>query len=128
MAQAILADTFPPEKRGLAFALYGVLYADAGCIAETMRVDYSPRTLGIRTNVLAMLLILVLAGGYIVVDRRRWQLRTAGLHNAGQPVRMRALQPRSSKATAGTIGLEVGLPPGLPPGPEPPDPAPRDLA
>src|SRR5580693_1938617 len=23
MAQAILADTFPPEKRGLAFALYG---------------------------------------------------------------------------------------------------------
>jgi MFS transporter, DHA2 family, multidrug resistance protein len=24
MAQAILADTFPPEKRGLAFALYGV--------------------------------------------------------------------------------------------------------
>src|SRR5579864_9150504 len=24
MAQAILADTFPPEKRGLAFALYGI--------------------------------------------------------------------------------------------------------
>src|SRR6202166_4787570 len=24
MAQAILADTFPPEKRGLAFSLYGV--------------------------------------------------------------------------------------------------------
>src|SRR5271156_1521695 len=24
MAQAILADTFPPEKRGLAFAIYGV--------------------------------------------------------------------------------------------------------
>src|ERR1700756_4336575 len=24
LAQAILADTFPPEKRGLAFALYGV--------------------------------------------------------------------------------------------------------
>ena len=27
-----------------AFALYGALYAAAGCIAETMRVDYSPRT------------------------------------------------------------------------------------
>src|ERR1700685_2045843 len=24
MAQAILADTFPPQKRGLAFALYGI--------------------------------------------------------------------------------------------------------
>src|SRR5262249_13800565 len=24
MAQAILADTFPPEKRGLAFAVYGI--------------------------------------------------------------------------------------------------------
>src|SRR5258708_20220249 len=24
MAQAILADTFPPEKRGLAFPLYGI--------------------------------------------------------------------------------------------------------
>jgi DHA2 family multidrug resistance protein len=24
MAQAILADTFPPEKRGIAFALYGI--------------------------------------------------------------------------------------------------------
>jgi len=24
MAQAILNDTFPPEKRGLAFALYGI--------------------------------------------------------------------------------------------------------
>ena len=24
MAQAILADTFPPERRGLAFGLYGI--------------------------------------------------------------------------------------------------------
>ena len=28
MAQAILADTFPPQKRGLAFALYGITAGD----------------------------------------------------------------------------------------------------
>jgi DHA2 family multidrug resistance protein len=36
MAQAILADTFPPEKRGLAFALYGITAVSAPTIGPTL--------------------------------------------------------------------------------------------
>jgi len=36
IAQAILADTFPPEKRGLAFALYGVTAIVAPTIGPTL--------------------------------------------------------------------------------------------
>ena len=36
LAQAILADTFPPEKRGLAFALYGVTAVVAPTIGPTL--------------------------------------------------------------------------------------------
>ena len=36
MAQAILADTFPPEKRGAAFALYGITAIMAPAIGPTL--------------------------------------------------------------------------------------------
>lgn len=36
LAQAILADTFPPEKRGVAFALYGVTAVVAPTIGPTL--------------------------------------------------------------------------------------------
>src|SRR6202023_1921046 len=36
MAQAILGDTFPPEKRGLAFALYGITAISAPSIGPTL--------------------------------------------------------------------------------------------
>ena len=36
MAQAILGDTFPPEKRGLAFALYGITAICAPAIGPTL--------------------------------------------------------------------------------------------
>jgi DHA2 family multidrug resistance protein len=36
MAQAILADTFPPEERGLAFALYGITAIMAPTIGPTL--------------------------------------------------------------------------------------------
>jgi DHA2 family multidrug resistance protein len=36
MAQAILADTFPPEKRGLAFSVYGVTAVVAPAIGPTL--------------------------------------------------------------------------------------------
>src|SRR5579872_1468659 len=36
LAQAILADTFPPEKRGLAFALYGITTIMAPTIGPTL--------------------------------------------------------------------------------------------
>ena len=37
MAQAILADTFPPQKRGLAFALYGITAIMAPTIGTDTR-------------------------------------------------------------------------------------------
>ncbi len=36
MAQAILADTFPPEQRGVAFALYGITAVTAPTIGPTL--------------------------------------------------------------------------------------------
>jgi DHA2 family multidrug resistance protein len=36
MAQAILADTFPPEKRGLAFAVYGITAVIAPTVGPTL--------------------------------------------------------------------------------------------
>jgi MFS transporter, DHA2 family, multidrug resistance protein len=36
LAQAILADTFPPEQRGLAFALYGITAVTAPTIGPTL--------------------------------------------------------------------------------------------
>src|SRR5262245_35886413 len=36
MAQAILADTFPPQKRGVAFALYGITAVIAPTIGPTL--------------------------------------------------------------------------------------------
>jgi DHA2 family multidrug resistance protein len=36
MAQAILADTFPPEKRGLAFAVYGITAVLAPTVGPTL--------------------------------------------------------------------------------------------
>ncbi len=36
MAQAILADSFPPEKRGLAFALYGITAVVAPTVGPTL--------------------------------------------------------------------------------------------
>jgi DHA2 family multidrug resistance protein len=36
LAQAILADTFPPEKRGLAFAIYGITAVCAPAIGPTL--------------------------------------------------------------------------------------------
>ena len=36
MAQAILADTFPPEKRGMAFAMYGITAVFAPTVGPTL--------------------------------------------------------------------------------------------
>jgi len=40
--QAILADTFAPAKRGMAFAIYGMAVVLAGDRADAGRVDYGP--------------------------------------------------------------------------------------
>jgi hypothetical protein len=89
---------------GLAFALYAAMWAVAGAAIEMARIDYSARLYGLRSNVLAMLLILALAACYLALVARRRQLR-ASLQPQEPPARHRMLRPRSSQATAGRIGL-----------------------
>lgn len=64
MAQAILADVFPPEKRGLAFALYGVTAVIAPTIGPTLggwiTDNYSWRWIffiNVPVGILALLLV-----------------------------------------------------------------------
>jgi DHA2 family multidrug resistance protein len=64
MAQAILGDTFPPEKRGLAFALYGITAICAPAIGPTLggwiTDSYSWRWvfyINVPVGVLALLLV-----------------------------------------------------------------------
>lgn len=64
MAQAILADTFPPAKRGLAFALYGITIVCAPAVGPTlggwMTDNYSWRWIfyiNIPVGILAVLLV-----------------------------------------------------------------------
>jgi DHA2 family multidrug resistance protein len=64
MAQAILADTFPPQKRGLAFSLYGITAVIAPTIGPTLggwiTDDYSWRWifyLNLPIGVLAFFLV-----------------------------------------------------------------------
>ena len=89
---------------GLAFALYAAMWAAAGAAIELTRVDYSPRFYGLRSNVIAMVLILALAGCYLAVVAHQHRLR-ASLQVQEPPARHRMLRPRSSQATAGRIGL-----------------------
>jgi len=64
MAQAILADTFPPSKRGLAFALYGVTAIIAPTVGPTLggwiTFNYSWRWIffiNLPVGILALLLV-----------------------------------------------------------------------
>ena len=89
---------------GRAFAIYAALWAAAAAAVEIVRIDYSARVYGLRSNVIAMLLILVLAVGYVAVVDHRRRLR-ASLLRQEPPVRHRMLRPRSTRATAGQGGL-----------------------
>jgi DHA2 family multidrug resistance protein len=67
MTQAILADTFPPEKRGLAFALYGIVVVCGPAIGPTLggwiTDNYSWRWIfyiNVPVGILAVLLVLQL--------------------------------------------------------------------
>jgi MFS transporter, DHA2 family, multidrug resistance protein len=79
MAQAILADVFPPEKRGLAFALYGITAIMAPTIGPTLggwiTDSYSWRWIffiNLPVGILAILLVLHL------VEDPPYLRRTAG--------------------------------------------------
>ena len=79
MAQAILADIFPPEKRGLAFALYGITAVVAPTIGPTLggwiTDNYTWRWIffiNLPVGILALLLV------YRLVDDPPWAKRQAG--------------------------------------------------
>jgi len=79
MAQAILADTFPPEKRGLAFAVYGITAIFAPTIGPTLggwiTDNYSWRWIFfINLPVGIVTLILVLR----LIEDPPWVKRAAG--------------------------------------------------
>jgi hypothetical protein len=70
-------------------------------VIEALRVDYSPRMFGPRSNMLGMVVVLAGAITYLAVSRRRHRRRLMV-----QPAsRQRMLRPRSSRATSGSIGL-----------------------
>jgi len=79
MAQAILADTFPPEKRGLAFALYGVTVIVAPTIGPTLggwiTDNYTWRWIffiNLPVGILALLLV------YRLIEDPPWAKLVAG--------------------------------------------------
>jgi len=82
MAQAILADSFPPQKRGLAFALYGITAILAPTIGPTLggwiTFSYSWRWIffiNLPVGVLTLLLVLRLVEDPPYLTR----LRSAGV-------------------------------------------------
>jgi len=89
---------------GQAFALYAGLWAVGSATIESLRIDYSSRMFGLRTNMVAMAVVLILACSYLINLRRRRRLRIA-IQLAEPPVRQRALRPRSSRAASGNVGL-----------------------
>ncbi len=79
MAQAILADTFPPEKRGLAFALYGITVIVAPTIGPTLggwiTDNYSWRWIffiNLPVGILALFLV------YRMIEDPPWAKRKSG--------------------------------------------------
>ena len=78
MAQAILADVFPPEKRGLAFALYGITTIIAPTVGPTLggwiTDNYTWRWIffiNLPVGILALMLV------YRLVDDPPWAKRVA---------------------------------------------------
>src|SRR5256712_3220848 len=78
MAQAILADTFPPQKRGLAFALYGITAVIAPTVGPTLggwiTDNYTWRWIffiNLPVGILALLLV------YRLIEDPPWAKRVA---------------------------------------------------
>jgi DHA2 family multidrug resistance protein len=80
LAQAILADSFPPEKRGLAFALYAVTVIVAPTVGPTLggwiTDNYSWRWIffiNIPVGIISLLLV------YRLIEDPPWAKRKAGV-------------------------------------------------
>jgi prolipoprotein diacylglyceryl transferase len=85
-----------------AFALYAALWTAVGAVIQRLRIDYSPRMFGLRTNMLAMVVVFVAACAYLAATRRRRQ-RFAAVSRAPEATASRAPEP--SGPTAGSRGL-----------------------
>jgi MFS family permease len=64
--QAILADSFPPHKRGQAFAIYGVAVVVAPVVGPIATTQMLPQLLQTELNYTALLAGLVLSPGGVV--------------------------------------------------------------
>jgi prolipoprotein diacylglyceryl transferase len=91
----------------LAFALYAGLYATARLIVEAQRVDDTPRLLGLRTNEVAMLVIILAAWPYLVAGVRR-RHRRAVERAYVPPAPAKPMRPRSDSAVAASLGPAAG--------------------
>ncbi|HSR83603.1 MAG TPA: prolipoprotein diacylglyceryl transferase family protein [Streptosporangiaceae bacterium] len=89
---------------GQAFALYAALWAVGSAAIESLRIDYSARMFGLRTNMIAMAVVFILACSYLYALRQRRLVRVA-IQRAEPSTTQRALRPRSSRATSGNIGV-----------------------
>ncbi len=101
VAYAIRRYRLPGDR---AFALYAGLYATARLFVEAQRVGYTPRMFHLRTNEVAMLVILIPAWCYLVAVRRRGRPPFATLPRRAVPVPgpvpARPLRPRSRTASS----------------------------
>jgi prolipoprotein diacylglyceryltransferase len=100
---------------GRAFALYAALWTAVGAVIQRLRIDYSPRMFGLRTNMLAMVLVFAAACAYLVATRRHRQRFPAAVSRVPNATASRApetsgpaagwpvLRPRSSRATAAEL-------------------------
>jgi prolipoprotein diacylglyceryl transferase len=99
-----------------AFALYAALWTAVGAVIQGLRIDYSPRLLGLRTNMLAMLVVLVAACAYLVATRRHRLRFAAALPRttpaSGSAAGSRVLRPRSTRAAELAPGGIWGARPG----------------
>src|SRR5215472_2219746 len=89
---------------GQAFALYAASWAVGSAAIESLRIDYSSRMFGLRTNMIAMTIVFLLACSYLIALRRQRLYRLA-IQRTEPPVTQRALRPRSSRAASGNIGI-----------------------
>jgi prolipoprotein diacylglyceryl transferase len=114
-----------------AFAVYAGLYATCRAVVEAQRVDYSPRWFGVRTDLVAMLVIMVVAWSFLLLAKARpYRRPPARVSEAAARLTGRALRPRSVSAIAERLAQLAARPePGLPSVQEiPPAPVPADGA
>jgi DHA2 family multidrug resistance protein len=80
IAQAILADTFPPERRGLAFALYGITTVIAPTVGPTLggwiTDNYSWRWIFFINLPVGILMLFLV---YRLIEDPPWVRRAAGV-------------------------------------------------